>query len=39
MEIHFFVTECTNKSYSVIDNTLNVYKLNKLLLVTSCFNL
>jgi len=31
--------ECINKSCYVIENTLNIYNINKLFLVTSCFSL
>ena len=35
----YFIAKCINTVYCVMENTLNVYKINKLFQVTLCFSL
>ena len=39
MKLYFFVVECINIVYYVTENTLNVYKINRLFLVISCYSM
>jgi len=39
MKLYFFVSECINKVYYVVEATLNIYKINKLFLVNSCLSM
>ena len=38
MKLYSFLLSVQMKLYYVIDNALNIYKINKLLLVTSCYS-
>jgi len=39
MKVHFLDIECIKKVCCVIEITLNIYKINKLFLVISCFGM